>query len=123
MTSAAASATTVRDLGPDPGAAAYRALDVCGLVPAAEIHAVWGATEPTAGSTKVVVRSSSPGGCLLDLGQAGWSARVSVASSRPDLPAEVRTTDLGIDQAVELPHGLLIHDPACRNGYAVGAAG
>ena len=115
--------SVARDLGPEPGAAAYRALDLCALAPAAAVRTRWATT--AIGAQIPPLRSEGPGAgsCVLAIGDPPDYLTVAVASGRAWLPTEVTTTDPGLSTVVDLPGGASVRDPSCATAAVLSDVG
>lgn len=101
------------ELGADPGAAAYRLLDVCALVPtstarAAAEAASW--SEPT-------LEPSGPARCTLTDG-TDWVS-LAIGAPRDRLPRGVAAPTSVSDDVDRSAQGTVVIDKACTSGHVV----
>jgi len=107
-------ASTARDLGPDPGQEAYRALDVCALVDFPAVLATAGD-----GAPDLEVLPSVPGTCTAggDSGSLYWK----VAQPRDLLPTSVTAPSEATEDVDTTGEGEVITDKACSMAHVVSA--
>lgn len=112
-----------RDLGREPGAEAYRALDLCALAPPAAVRDRWAAD--ASGTQLPPLSSAGPGvgTRALAIGDPPDYLTLAVADDRAWLPAEVTTTDPGLSTVVDLPGGATVRDPSCTTAFVLSDAG
>ncbi|QKE84607.1 hypothetical protein [Arthrobacter sp. NEB 688] len=109
--SASATVATV-DLGPDPGAAQYRSLDLCAMV---DVDAVLAEAGPDWASA--TLSGSGPGACVLT-GSRGWVAW-RVSATRADLPTSVVGPVPASDTVRTSPAGTVVTDAQCGQAHVV----
>lgn len=115
-----ASTTSMRHLGPEPGPAAYRALDLCALVPVATLRAAYVAT---GGTEPVELRVNGPSSCRYRLKDSRGFADLQFAAPRHKLPDDVRSTDPGVNKVDATTGGVIVYDPAVTSVYVLSSSG
>lgn len=109
-----------RPLGPDPGPAAYRALDVCALVPLATLQRAYTAA---GGSGTLRGLSGGPALCSYTTQDRAASATLRLDAPRDQLPPDVITTDAGVNTVDTDPAGVIVHDPAVSSAHVLSTSG
>lgn len=110
----------LRAFGPDPGAAAYRALDLCRLVDLKQLQSAYA---EAGGNGRLIRDSGGPSACDYEPDTGNAWARLSLAAARDKLPPHVRTTELGVDKIETTPEGSIIFDPALTTFFVIGRSG